>query len=202
MTKSNKERYLKNKDDYKKLKTMIQQTVSSNIETKFHNTTFVYQSVPDGLRNGVDSNLSGIATGDSQITRTGNQIYVTGINARLWVQNADSTNTVRFIMYIPKDASEDLGTNTYTINTVPDLDHYTILMDKTYHVDTYNPIKNVYGINRKFNKGARKGIRVTFNGTGATNLAKNPIRFYVVSDSGAVSDPTISGTIRLYFKDA
>lgn len=184
------------------LRKYVQQTISGNIETKFANHPYNLTAIPWGTSGGLEVSLSAVAQGDSQITRSGNQIFVTGIHSRLWLSLGDSTNIVRVIMYIPRNSvSDTLGAGTVTIHTAIDVDRFTILMDKTVFLNADTPYKMI-NLGKKFNKGARKGIRVQFDGSAVTDLASNPIKLYFVSDSSASAHPALNGNIKCYFKDA
>ncbi len=182
----------------KSIKRLVQKTVQSNIETKQHQVSFTGIGIGDTPNTTV---LTGIAQGDTQRERTGNQFYLTGLHARLWCTSADITNVMRVVMYISR-SNVDSELSSLTLHTVIDLDKYTILMDKTVLFGDQHPQKHIMGVSRKFNKGSRKGIRVQFDGSAATDLAQNHLRIAFVTDSGAVAHPTLDGNIRVYFKDA
>lgn len=183
-------------------KRYVQRVVASNIETKFKLTSFSSLAIPDGSSGGYDLVLSAVGQGDTQNLRDGNQLFLTGIWSRLWVTLADSTNILRVILYIPKANVDDtLGAGTVTVRTAIDADKYTILSDRLIFLNTSRPQRSI-SVKRKFAKGKRKGMRITFDGPLSTDLAKNPLKLYIVSDSGAVTHPVLDGSIRTYFKDA
>lgn len=184
------------------LRKYVQQTISGNIETKFANHPYNLTPIPYGLGGGLEIPLSAVAQGDTQITRSGNQIFVTGIHSRLWLALGDSTNIVRVVMYIPRICVDDtLAAGTVSVFTAIDQDKFTILMDKTVFLNADTPYKMV-NLGKKFNKGSRKGIRVQFDGAAITDLSSNPIKLYFVSDSSASTHPSLNGNIKCYFKDA
>lgn len=148
----------------------------------------------------ITQNLSACSQGDTQNTRTGNSITVTGLYGKFAVVGADSTNVVRVIVYMPHDP--DYVMSGIDIHSFVDQDRMTVLYDKYITVSTNGPGIKPFTIARKFNRGRRSGIHCKFDGTTATDLAKNPLKMYVVSDSVATPDPTLTGNIRCYFKDA
>lgn len=90
------------------------------------------------------------------------------------------------------------GVSTYDL---VDLDKYTILEDKIVTLSQNGEYIKNFTLGKKFNRGAKKGMTVQFDGTTGADVVKNDIKMYVVSDSLAVPDPTFSGNVRLYFKD-
>jgi hypothetical protein len=137
----------------------------------------------------------------TQNDRVGNLIKATGIYGKFVVTAGDTSNIVRVIFYIPKSATDTLSG--VSVQSLIDLDLYTILSDKYYAIGTNGgPNQRAFTIRMNFHRGFRTGIPVTFTGAGSTTYAKNPIRMYVVSNSGASPHPTWSGNLRFFYKDA
>lgn len=185
----------------KQMRSIAQTVVNRNIETKFRVITYTEDNIPDSS-SPVTGDLTYIAEGNTQTTRTGNQIRVTGIHFPYWVQCSDTTNIVRVIIYKPKDPNDTLtGVTPYTLL---DSDKFIIYHDKVHLMSLAD--KNFSkGLLSKSFKGKKKdkaGMVVQYHGSAANDYAKNAIYVYTVSDSGAVNHPTISGHCKLYFKDA
>ncbi len=193
-----KKTYTRRKNNLKKtVKSMIQ----DNQETMFRSATYSDDSITDAARSPIDTLLNAVAQGDTQNGRAGNQIVLTGFYGKFMLKVYDATNIIRVIMYIPRNQNVLMSTaNNIGITTLVDLDQFTILHDKMYPLSTYNPQK-YFVLSKKFNKGARKGITATYSGSGVDAVVKNSIYLYMVSDSGAVNDPTVSGNFRLFYKD-
>lgn len=167
-------------------------------EKKFTYTLYTAQSISNA---GVDTQLTGVATGTSQNDRIGNSIRVTGIYADLFFTGADLTNSMRCIVYIPRNPTDNLSVGPLQFNQGPDLDSYVVLKDMLITTSQAGPDVARRKIRLKFDRGLSKGIHVQYNGTGGGNLIKNPVRIYFVSDSGAIAHPELNGYIYMYYTD-
>lgn len=166
-------------------------------EKKFKINTFSGISIGAGTP--VSQELTYIANGTQQNERIGNQIRVTGIFADLIITGADTTNTIRMIIYIPHDPSNTLSSLMY--NGAPDMDQFTILYDKIITTSSNGPNNKRVMIRRSYTRGYKKGIRIQYYGSAATDVSKNRILIYVVSDSAAIPDPQLNGYLRMYYTD-
>lgn len=181
----------------------VQKMINSNIETKFHTNSWSSSGIQDVGRTPIDADLNNVAVGTGAANREGHQISLTGLYGKFVVTGADATNIVRVILYIPKDPTSSLSSvGGIGISTLIDQDRFTVMYDKYFTTTSNGPNQKVFTIARKWNKGSRKGIQTQFYGGASTDFAKNRLKLYVVGDSGAVSDPSLTGNIRCYFKDA
>lgn len=183
----------------KQMRSIAQKVVNKNLETKFRTISYVQTDVAS---TGTTGDLCYIAEGSSQNERTGNQIRVTGIHFPYYVQCTDTTNVVRVIFYKPKDPNDTLTST--GIYTNLDVDKYIIYHDKVHLLSLADNNFSKGSFNKSF-KGKKKdkaGLVVQYHGATANAYAKNPIYIYMVSDSGAISHPMLSGNLKLYFKDA
>lgn len=147
----------------------------------------------------ISEEMCSIAQGLTQNTRVGNRLTITGMYGNLQIIGADTTNIVRVVFYIPHDVDTTLsGLNTYGL---VDQDQVTVLYDRTFVTGTGGPSGHAFRIKKSFTRGNRKGIAVHYSSSASTSCVKNNLKLYVVSDSGAVSHPTLSGQLRIYFKD-
>lgn len=197
--------YAKNKkfrQPSKAVKNYVQRTISKNIETKQRDLSWDCISIQDPGRTPIASNLIDLSQGDTQNTRAGNQVFVTGFYGKFVVAGADTTNIVRMVVYIPRDPTDTLAADTIGVTSLIDQDSYTVLYDKYITTSSAGENAKVFTVAKNFHRGSRKGLRVIWNGVGTTDITKNFIKLYVVSDSGAVSDPCLSGHLRTYYKDA
>lgn len=184
-----------------KVRAYVQQAIARNQETK-HLTLSYDTTVQDAARAPLDNSIVAIGQGDTQETRTGNQILVTGLYGRFMVRSADTTNFVRAVLYIPKDPTVTLTSVALDYIDSIDQDKFTVLYDRVFNLNTAGGNQKIFTIARKFNRGARKGIQVQYSGTASTDQSRNNLHLYFVSDSTVVSDPPIYGYMMTYFKDA
>lgn len=183
------------------LKRQIQRVINDNIETKLIGYTYSQNPVGSQTLLPFDVNLTNINEGTSQINRTGNQIRLTGFYSKFTYAASDDTNRMRVVLYIPRQADDVLSTP--SIDSLIDLDKYTILFDETINLVNGTSKDMVQKVmKKKFNKNDSKGILSIFSGRNGTDNSKNALKIHWISDSEAVSHPTVSGSMRLYFKDA
>lgn len=179
------------------LKSYIQRQISSNQETKQADLSWDVVAIP-AAGSGLGYTMPAVAQGSSQNTRSGNLVYCTGMYGRLVFSAADTTNLVRLIFYIPTDVDDTLSVD---IHSLIDQDKFTILYDRVITLNGGGNDTKYIQFKRNFHKGKRKGIAVHFDGTGQTDYSRNIIKMYVVSDSDVASHPTITGSMRTYYKD-
>lgn len=184
----------------KQVRNLVQRQISRNIETKQRAGTWDETPIDNSAGTPITAQLTDLDTGDSQSTRTGNQVFVTGIYARWSVTCADTTNLVRIVVYMPKDTDDSMSG--IDIHSNIDLDKHTVLFDRLVPLTLAGDAVKVVTFKKKFNKGNRRGVNVRYFSATGTDTSKNAIKLYVVSDSDVASDPLLSGSYRLYFKDA
>lgn len=175
----------------------VQRIISRNLETKTILVNYAGVGITDSTRTPLDQNLTGISQGDSQDTRDGNQLRMTSVSADFFITGYDSTNSIRVLLYKPKNKSDDL--TGLQFNQAPDLDRFVILKD--FFVTTSSAGANNKRL-RFYKKFMGAGMAVQFDGPTANDVQTNMLRLYIVSDSLAVVDPSINGYVRMYFKDA
>lgn len=182
------------------LKRQIQRVINENRETKLKGYTYNLNPVGSQTLLPFDVNLTDISEGTAQLNRVGNQIRITGFFSKFTYAAADDTNRMRVVLYIPRDPSDILQTP--TIDSLIDLDKFTILFDETINLVNGTSKDLVQKVmKKKFNKNDSKGILSIYNGPRGTDNAKNTLRIHWISDSEALSHPTISGKMRIYYKD-
>lgn len=179
-------------------RSQVNQMIAARQETKFRVLSWNADSVQDSGRTPITADWCQVGQGHGQSAREGDQILVTGYYGKFQIAGADTTNIVRMIIYISKENTTMSGVSTYDL---VDLDKYTILEDKIVTLSQNGEFIKSFTLGKKFNRGAKKGMTVQFDGNTGADVVKNDIKMYVVSDSLAVSDPTFSGNVRLYFKD-
>lgn len=183
------------------LKRQIQRVINDNLETKVKSYTYSLNPVGSQTLLPFDVNLTDIGEGTSQITRIGNQIRITGFYSKFTYAAADDTNRMRVVLYIPRQADTVLETS--SIDSLIDLDRFTILFDETINLVNGTSKDLVQKVmKKKFNKNDSKGILSIYSGQRGTDNQKNALKIHWISDSQAVSHPTVSGSMRIYYKDA
>jgi ABC-type glycerol-3-phosphate transport system substrate-binding protein len=178
---------------------MVQKAIAKNLETKFLLKEYNAVSIQDSGRTPITGLLTDVAQGLTQQGRVGNTINVTGMYGQFQVAGADTTNIVRFVIYIPRDVDDEIGVNTYELI---DTDRFTVLTDRIVTTTSNGPNIKQFKLVKNFHRGSKKGIQVQFSGSASTDGTFNRIKLYCVSDSSAVSDPALSGNLRVYYKDA
>lgn len=177
----------------------VRKVMYKTLETKQTSLSFNATAIQDPGRTPITANLA-VDQGDTQNTRTGNSIMLTGLIFNYQIIAADTTNIVRILLYIPHDVDFVHSVNTYQLT---DQDTSTTLAERFVVVSTQaGPNIKRGQIKLSFTRNGRKGIAMKYSGASSSDLAKNCIKLYVVSDSGAINDPTLSGNLRLYYKDA
>lgn len=195
-------RFRSRKSFYSKVKTIANAVVKKNIETKyisFNPNAGVISNNAIGSSLTVDLNTMGTGSGPS--TRTGNQVRTTGYHGKFVVTGADATNIVRFVLYIPKNTGDDLKLDGTEVYSDIDQDKYTVLKDFFVSTSANGPDTKQISLRGKFNSGKRSGILTQFNGNTSSTCMKGLLKLYAVSDSGVTSHPTLTGHMRIYYKD-
>lgn len=190
------------KNSYRKkggLKKYIKKVVANNTETKSVITQYANQ-IQDSARTPLSNQIALCIQGLTQQTRVGNRMTVTSMKYDWFFTGADATNSIRVLIYVPKDPNNlmtGLG-----FNQPPDLDQFTILKDFFIPTGgTGGNCKRKQGWIR-FNRGNRSGMNVEYTGATTASVIRNNLSVYMVSDSLVASDPECNGYTRVFFKDA
>ena len=137
----------------KSLRTYVQKAISSNQETKQRDLTWDAVSIQDVGRSPIDGTLNDLSQGDTQNSRDGNQVHITGIYGKFVVTGADTTNIVRYILYIPKDPSDTLTGMSIDIHHLIDQDRFTILYDRNITTTSGGVNQKVFTVAKNFHRG-------------------------------------------------
>lgn len=191
-------RHAKKSNFASRVKKIVNQSMQSDKETYHKEFAWNQVSIQDSARTPLTVGLNEIASGSGPTQRNGNQLRVTGIYSKFALQHYDATNLIRVMLVIPKDPSITTLTGIGLFSNL-DIDQYTVLYDHLYNISQHS--NKVVTIKRKFNKGRFRGIETQYFGSGATDFAKNRMLLYMVSDSTAIGDPTVTGTLRLFYHD-
>lgn len=169
----------------------VQSKIKSNAETKRVNSNVVDLDISSTQS---DIDILNLSKGTEYYERIGDKINVTGFYGKFQMIGGDATNVIRVILYIPRDPSLTLtGANTYGII---DPAVATILYDRLHTTTLNGPNTRIFTVAKKF-----RGKGMTVEWSGAT-IKKNRLRMLFVSDSGAVTHPTLSYHWVAYFKDS
>ncbi len=186
----------------KKVKQYVKKTIQSHQETNMRHVGGTTAGIGDGVvLAGLNLHLSDISAGDAQGQRQGNQITVTSVRFKGYLELGDSQNIVRIIMYIPKSAGAVISTNTSLSDPV-DFDQFTVLKDVKVHANSNGNYYSLFNLFKRFNKGQRKGMSQLYSSTTSTSYSKNPLWIYMCSDSTAAPSPALAYERLLTYKDA
>lgn len=174
--------------------------VNSTVETKFKLVNYNQQTIQDSARTPLNIQMLDIGEGDTQNTRTGNQVWLTGLYVQGYLTVADSTNVVRMTVY---EKRGDSGDPTWSIASAIDQDDYTVYSDKIFTLvsGANNAVRFIRYKKSFTRKGRARGRRIIYGSSTSTDVKKGNLYVRFVSDSSAISDPTFTGEIRSYFKD-
>lgn len=185
------------------MRKIAKDTVMKLSEPKYHDVTI--GACPDyGAGSMLD--LSAIAQGTTDISRTGDEVYATSIQCRGYVSCADATNIIRLIFFVWKLESVPTGddilatTSKGSINYVSAPYHkdgrtnFVVKYDKTYALSLGNDTdQKVFEFSKKLNK------KIHFNA--GTTTGKNKLYLFALSDSGVASNPCVNCISRIYYRD-
>jgi len=147
---------------------------------------------------GVDNTLNAIAQGTGQADRVGNSVKFSGYWGRFSIYFPDSPNFFRVIVYSPKNEGDTMFNDSVTVTGVYDMDKYNVYYDKMFSGDgTAGNATRSLTIRKKWKNGKKQ----QYNGPASGNIVSGRLILYCVSDSGAVSHPYITGSLRLYYVD-
>lgn len=140
--------------------------------------------------------LTQIAQGDGASDRDGNLIKVTGFYARFVCTYSDTTNIIRFRLWMPK-SNNTISATSVDYSDPVDQDTTRDFIDKIVTVGSGGPTQRTVILKKKF----KKPLYFRYYGSAGTNIVTPYLMLSIGSDSGAVSHPTVSGHYRVYWKD-
>lgn len=165
----------------------------------------VYSAIQPGNTGTTENRLTGIAQGDQDYERSGNQITVTSISGRLSgiMAGAAVGTTARFVIVqdLQQISDVDPGWADVFSQQAPEalLEHETvgrfrILYDKVVQMSNSGTRQFYFKFYKKCN------VKVRYNGANATDHQKNGIYFMHISNE-ATTKPSVWGNIRLNYTD-
>jgi hypothetical protein len=149
--------------------------------------------------------MSAISAGTSVNGRIGELVLNEKLEYRLSFTVGDATNIFRFMVliddqpngaaFVQTDLFENAADPTSPLNWQY-AKRFRVLKDRVFTLDTYNPTLTM-------NETIMINALCKYNGTSnaIANIATGPVYVVMLSDSGAVPQPTVSGNIRLWFRD-
>lgn len=176
----------------------VQKIIDRNVETKTHVLQYS-TTIMDPGRSPLDNSLVELTQGDTQSGRDGNEVRIKSVQGDFFITGADSTNSIRVILYKPKNVSDSLSADAIDFNGTPDLDKYVILRDWLVCTNSTGAMCKRLRF-KKFFRGS--GMSCRYTGSSGTTITTNKLSLYMVSDSGAISDPGVEGYVRVRYKDA
>lgn len=175
------------------IRKMIDNYVHRSSEAKRCHTTLSATSISTV---GTTTDLMNIPRGSESDQRNGDEVTVTGMYMRGVLTVADDTNVVRLLVYDPVDPDE---TVTPTITGDIDITRFKILYERTFALANGGPGAIPFTIKKSFRKLRGGGLQVSYDN--ASNVPyKHRFRIYAVSDSGAVTHPTITLNSVVYYR--
>lgn len=149
--------------------------------------------------------MSAISAGTSVNGRIGELVLNEKLEYRLSFTVGDATNIFRFMVLIDDQPNGAAFAQTDLFENAADptsplnwqyAKRFRVLKDRVFTLDTYNPTLTM-------NETIMINALCKYNGTSnaIANIATGPVYVVMLSDSGAVPQPTVSGNIRLWFRD-
>ncbi len=141
------------------------------------------------------SSQTNISQGTADTSRDGDEIIVKNMRYRFTIAAADTTNVVRLILFWWDQATTPVLADLFSdaagdVNSVLDNPNGNarVIMDKTVALSTTGSNNVVF---HRFDKFYKRGIKVEYGSSTATDLRRNELVLAYVSDSGAVTHPTV-----------
>lgn len=190
----------------------LEQLVLPSIEYKTNDVTASQAPVGDVSIPYVNQPMMQIAQGTGADERIGDKITVLSHNVTMKINSSDNTNVVRVIWVYtestdtlaPSDilqytSTADYGLiSPYKLKSTNNNIKYKILFDKIYKFDSATAVMvDKY----KLMPGGKYGKQVEFNAAGRIQPEQYKLHVIAISDSGAVSHPSISYVCRTKYYD-
>lgn len=193
------------------VKRIVDSKLEAEVEKKYRDYTLdavAISSTP------VVSDISVMALGTSAQQRIGDVVELKSIQFRFQCTLADTTNYIRLILFQWKQDAQTAPTwadimefesggvpiaqyermSPYSLYTSIE-GSFRVIKDIRFILDTDNPVQLIEGF---INKGFTKNIHYS---QAASTYGVNHLYMMMLSDSGAVSHPSIDGFIRLRYTD-
>lgn len=166
-------------------------------ETKFFDQLYNLNVLAPATFASNVTELTDIVQGASQTLRIGNAINVSGMYGRMAIFSNDvaAAQFLRVIIYTPRIISSTVLPSA-SIQGMIDPDQFVVWYDKTF-VPSFQQGSGLgfFEIRKKWNPY----MKVLYDNFGASTVSKNKILVELISAQS--SGVSVTGTIRLYFKD-
>lgn len=154
--------------------------------------------------------MNGIAQGNTQSTRVGNTITITGFYARYLWNIGDSVNYCRLILVLDKQPNgatpiiSDLINTSLGVSWLAPINWNNRQRFKFLKDEVMSLSIDSGQMNSTFFLKFKKPIRTIYSGTGSTitSISSNAIYAFLVTDSGAPPSPTHQAFYRLRYTDS
>lgn len=156
-----------------------------------------------------DIPLVNVGQGTGQHDRIGHTLKIKSLYGRITLNAPTGAfgRLFRFVMYIPKDPTDSMGTAVGGVSPLKigdqiDQDRFTVLMDKSYHIaPTHGSLANLKQI--VIGKRFKKMIRQQYDSSATNSVVKNDIRLYVVATQGvgSANKTFLQGYMKTYYID-
>lgn len=175
----------------------VTKVIQNQSERKRISKTWSGSGIQDPGRTPIEASLPfDIVAGTGSSNRIGHQIRATGLYGELYFTAADTTNVVRLVVYKARKRGDTLSTDALSVYGTIDPDKYFVYTDKLI---TLSQSGSSY-VSKKTIKLALRGLKIRYDTTTGFPL-DNDITIYVVSDSLAITDPTLHGHVILWYQD-
>ena len=152
----------------------------SEPESKYFNNVVTHSATTDST-----TILTGMAAGTGVQERVGRKIKTLSAMVNL---DVDASLIARCILYVPKQADQELVLTSFYLPV--DNDQFWVLKD-WYQSNNQN--NNPQIVTHKF----PMGLNCEYDGTGATALAKNPVKLLIRTSATG----TVQGHTKVWYKD-
>jgi len=181
---------------------MIESRLNNKVELKWFR--FYDSAIAVDFGGGV-APLFAPSQGDTDVTRNGDRIRVEHIDLRYGFIYGDAQNAVRYIVFVWKPSTIPTVTNIlesvgavyapYAHYSPDNQGNFTILYDKLHYIGTGMTVTGTSNaVHLKVNR--------TVQYTAGTTTGQNIVYRLVVSDSGAVTHPSVTSYAMTRFSDA
>lgn len=184
----------------------VRRALDKREELKISDTTIA--SGIDNVGSVVD--LTDMTQDITEASRIANKVAPKWVELRLTLTCADATNIMRLVLiqwHLDSDAAPPLASNVLQAGLVTgsygpwagynndDRALFRVLGDWSYQMNASTANGSVIVV-KKIKAAMRQ---IEFNGTSTTGTEK--LYLIAISDSGAVSHPTVTGAVRVYYGD-
>lgn len=187
-------------------KSQVNQIINRRVETKLKTGSFNGTAIDNST--GAQLGFADIAQGSSNDQRNGTEVELRRFTFEGVLTFPDSTNVIRCIVCTTPDNVTGPGGYYPAVYTPLDTQEAGIKVWRDFLICGGNPAGPAarrIKLDVPFHKAGRSGMKLKYyDTTGTSHVMGNPGRpwLFFISDSGAVTHPTITGHAKCWYKDA